>query len=237
MIKLLLVEDDANLRYVVQGGLEDIIGGYDVRAAASGEEGLKVWEEFKPDIIISDIDMPGMDGFEMVKRIRETDRDTPILFASALTSPKDVRKGYEMGVNNYIKKPFIADELDAHIQAILKMKEGAKSRTETGFCKFGNYTLDTEHANLRDDRTGRQRVLTLMEAKILQILAQNKNETIRREAILSRCWNTEDDYFASRSLDVFIVKLRKLFEDDPDIEIKTIRKVGLALHVHDGTAM
>lgn len=126
MIKLLLVEDDANLRYVVQGGLEDIIGGYDVRAAASGEEGLKVWEEFKPDIIISDIDMPGMDGFEMVKRIRETDRDTPILFASALTSPKDVRKGYEMGVNNYIKKPFIADELDAHIQAILKMKEGPK---------------------------------------------------------------------------------------------------------------
>lgn len=71
MIKLLLVEDDANLRYVVQGGLEDIIGGYDVRAAASGEEGLRVWEEFKPDIIISDIDMPGMDGFEMVKRIRE----------------------------------------------------------------------------------------------------------------------------------------------------------------------
>ena len=109
------------------------------------------------------------------------------------------------------------------------MKEGAKSRTETGFCKFGNYTLDTEHANLRDDRTGRQRVLTLMEAKILQILAQNKNETIRREAILSRCWNTEDDYFASRSLDVFVSKLRKLFEADDDIEIKTVRGVGLML--------
>lgn len=103
MIKLLLVEDDANLRYVIQGGLEDIIGGYEVRTAATGEEGLRVWEEFKPDIIISDIDMPGMDGFEMVKRIREIDRETPVLFASALTSPKDVRKGYEMGVNNYIK--------------------------------------------------------------------------------------------------------------------------------------
>ena len=136
MIKLLLVEDDANLRYVIQGGLEDIIGGYEVRTAATGEEGLRVWEEFKPDIIISDIDMPGMDGFEMVKRIREIDRETPVLFASALTSPKDVRKGYEMGVNNYIKKPFIADELDAHMKAILKLKEGVGSRTETGFFCF-----------------------------------------------------------------------------------------------------
>ena len=231
MIKLLLVEDDAALRYVVQGGLEDIIGGYKVRVAEDGKEGLKMWEEFKPDVIISDIDMPEMDGFEMVKRIRKTDRDTPILFASALTSPKDVRKGYEMGVNNYIKKPFIADELDAHIQAVLKMKEGARNRTETGFCKFGHYTLDTEHANLRDDRTGKMHILTVMEAKILQILAENKNEIVRREAILSRCWNTEDDYFASRSMDVFLTKLRKVFEDDPDIEIKTVRKVGQILMV------
>lgn len=105
MIKLLLVEDDPNLRYVVQCGLEDIIGGYEVQTAANGEEGLKVWETFRPDIIISDIDMPVMDGFEMVRRIRETDADTPILFASALTSPKDVKHGYELGVNNYVKSP------------------------------------------------------------------------------------------------------------------------------------
>ena len=94
MIKLLLVEDDPNLRYVVQCGLVDIIGGYDVQTATNGEEGLQVWAAFKPDIIISDIDMPVMDGFEMVRRIRETDTETPILFASALTSPKDVRYGY-----------------------------------------------------------------------------------------------------------------------------------------------
>ena len=105
MIKLLLVEDDPNLRYVVQCGLEDIIGGYDVQTAANGEEGLKVWAAFKPDIIISDIDMPVMDGFEMVRRIREADANIPILFASALTSPKDVRFGYQLGVNNYVKKP------------------------------------------------------------------------------------------------------------------------------------
>mgnify|MGYP002230448054 CR=1 FL=1 len=77
----------------------------------------------------------------MVRLIRETDGDTPILFASALTSPKDVRKGYDIGVNNYVKKPFIPDELDAHLHAILKMKEGTKSRDESGICRFGSMFL------------------------------------------------------------------------------------------------
>lgn len=229
MIKLLLVEDDANLCYIVQAGLQDIIGGYEVITAGNGKEGLQAWEEHKPDIILSDIDMPEMNGFEMVRRIRETDGDTPILFASALTSPKDVKHGFELGVNNYVKKPFVPEEIDAHIRAILKMKEGAKIRSEEGHCKFGRYTLDTVHATLRDNNTGKIRVLTTTEAKILQLLAENKNEVVRREAILSRCWNTEDDFFASRSLDVFVTKLRKLFADDPDVEIKTARSVGLIL--------
>ena len=131
MIRLLLVEDDNNLSYIVQTGLQDIIGGYEVITACNGKEGLEAWKEHHPDIIISDIDMPVMNGFEMVRLIRETDGDTPILFASALTSPKDVRKGYDIGVNNYVKKPFIPDELDAHLHAILKMKEGARSRNES----------------------------------------------------------------------------------------------------------
>ena len=97
MIRLLLVEDDNNLSYIVQTGLQDIIGGYEVITACNGKEGLEAWKEHHPDIIISDIDMPVMNGFEMVRLIRETDGDTPILFASALTSPKDVRKGYDIG--------------------------------------------------------------------------------------------------------------------------------------------
>lgn len=175
--------------------------------------------------------MPEMDGFEMVRRIRETDGETPILFASALTSPKDVRHGYKLGVNNYVKKPFVPEEIDAHIHAILKMKAGGKSRSEEGCCQFSHYTLDTGHATLRNDNTGSVFPLTGMETKIMQLLAENKNEVIRREAILSRCWKTEDNFFASRSLDVFISKLRKLFTDDPDVEIKTARAVGLMLAV------
>ena len=86
-IKLLLVEDDPSLRYIVQSGLEDIIEGYEVLAAANGEEGLAMWREHRPDVILSDIEMPIMDGYEMVKRIREVDKETPIIFSSGLVSP------------------------------------------------------------------------------------------------------------------------------------------------------
>ena len=233
MIKLLLVEDDTNLSYIVHSGLQEIIGGYEVITAFNGKEGLEAWREHHPDIIISDIDMPVMDGFEMVRLIRETDGDTPILFASALTSPKDVRKGYDIGVNNYVKKPFIPDELDAHLHAILKMKEGTKSRDESGICRFGKYVLDAKQAFLLNNESGNKTTLTVREAQLLQLLAQNKGEVVNRETILNRFWNTDDDYFASRSLDVFITKLRKLFANDPQIDIITKRGIGLCLVVNN----
>ena len=231
MIKLLLVEDDANLRYIVQSSLEDLIGGYEVKVAENGLQGLEEWKEFHPDIIISDIDMPVMNGFDMVKRIRETDGDTPILFASALTSPKDVRNGYEIGVNNYVKKPFVPDELDAHIHAILKMKQGSKSRNESDIYRFGHYTLDASHATLYNEESDNRILLTQRETDLLLLLVQNENEVVRREAILSRIWNTEDDYFASRSLDVYVNKLRKLFVNDASVQVKTVRGVGILLEV------
>lgn len=229
MIKLLLVEDDPTFSYIVQSGLQEIIGGYQVMTATNGAEGLKAWEQYRPDIIISDIDMPVMNGFQMVERIREIDGETPILFTSALTSPKDVKEGYKLGVNNYVKKPFVPDELDAHIHAILKMKEGTRSRNENEHYKLGRLTLDAKHATLRNDETGEKKTLTVREAGILQLLCENINETVERNAILSRFWEKEDDYFASRSLDVFITKLRKILADEPLIELKNIRGVGYIL--------
>ena len=231
MINLLLVEDDASLAYIEKTGLEDIIGGYKVTTAQNGKEGLKAWEDTHPDVIISDIDMPVMNGFEMVERIRETDQNVIIIFTSALTSPNDVKAGYRLGINNYVKKPFVPEELDAHIQALMKMRRGAKSQKETSHYRLGKYTLDAEHATLRNDETGQAQTITLREAQILRLLAENKNNVVRREAILSRFWNTEDDYFASRSLDVFVNKLRKLLADEPKITLKTIRGIGLQLLV------
>ena len=231
MVKLLLVEDDASLAYIEKTGLEDIIGGYDVTTAANGKEGLQAWQQTHPDVIISDIDMPVMNGFEMVERIRETDGDVIIIFTSALTSPNDVKAGYRLGINNYVKKPFVPEELDAHIQALMKMRGGAKTQKETNHYKLGKYTLDADHATLRDDETDITQTITQREAQILQLLAENQNHVVRREAILSRFWNTEDDYFASRSLDVFVNKLRKLLSDEPRITLKTVRGVGLQLLV------
>ena len=212
MIKLLLVEDDTNLCYIIRGGLEDMIGGYEVMTASNGEEGLRIWKEQHPDIIISDIEMPVMDGYEMVRRIRETDGFIPIVFTSGRVSPKDVVKGYELGVNNYIKKPFLAEELDAHIGALLKMKQG----------------MGAAHAVLKCSSCV-QKTMTEREAKLLQMLCKKKNELVRRDVILSRLWDTEDDFFASRSLDVFVTRLRKLFADDERIQIKTVKGVGLCL--------
>lgn len=244
MIKLLLVEDDANLRYMIQGGLEDMIGGYEIKNAANGEEGLKVWQEWHPDVIVSDIEMPVMDGYEMVKRIRETDQDTPILFSSGRVSPKDVVKGYELGINNYLKKPFLPEELNAHVQALMKMKQKvpaatpsptspgvdeAETEADRGIYRIGkNYTLDAGQANLKH-ASGTSKTLTVRETALLQMLCEKKGEVVKRESILEKLWGTEDDYFASRSLDVFVTKLRKLFAEDNTISIKTIKGVGLSL--------
>lgn len=195
IIKLLLVEDDANLCYIIQGGLEDMIGGYKVLTASNGEEGLAVWKAQQPDVIVADIEMPVMDGYEMVRRIREQDEHVPILFTSGRVSPKDVVKGYELGVNNYVKKPFLAEELHAHITALLKLTRG----------------------------------MSAQKADLLRMLCEHKGQIVRREVILSRLWNTEEDYFASRSLDVFVSRLRKLLVADDTVELKTVKGVGLML--------
>ncbi len=139
ILKLLLVEDDENLAYMEKSCFEDIIGGYEVKTAVNGKEGLKVWQDFQPDVIVSDIDMPIMDGIEMVKNIREVDGETIILFTTGLTSPKDLKAGYAAGANNYVKKPFIPEELDAHIHSLIQLKAGNRSENASSQIKLGRY--------------------------------------------------------------------------------------------------
>ncbi len=229
IIKLLLVEDDANLCYIIQGGLEDMIGGYKVLTAANGEEGLAVWRSEHPDVIVADIEMPVMDGYEMVRRIREEDEHIPILFTSGRVSPKDVVKGYELGVNNYVKKPFLAEELHAHVTALLKLTRGLQVQKEGQLVPIGQlFSFDTVRGVLKQ-KSGEKRMLTVREADLLRMLCEHKGQVVRREVILSRLWNTEEDYFASRSLDVFVSRLRKLLAADETMELKTVKGVGLIL--------
>lgn len=185
------------------------------------------------------LEMPVMDGYEMVKRIRETDTDTPILFSSGRVSPKDVVKGYELGVNNYLKKPFLPGRTECTCAGIDEDEPKSTGKAccnptntttvDEAIYRIGkNYTLDAEHATLKY-ASGSSRTLTVREAALYQMLCEKKGEVVKRETILEKLWGTEDDYFASRSLDVFVTKLRKLFAEDETVNIKTVKGVGLTL--------
>lgn len=227
MIKLLLIEDDAQLLYMVRSGLEDMIGGYEVLTAVNGKEGLQQWKKQTPDMIVSDIEMPVMNGFEMVSKIRQTDGRTPIIFATGLLSPKDLIHGYQVGANNYIKKPYTPEELNEHIQALLRTRNSERAQDTTLQFTLGSFRFDASRAELHD-KNGKTISLTPRETQILQLLCEHRNEIVRREAILERFW-PEADYFTSRSLDVFVTQLRNYLAGDEHVSIVTVRGVGLKL--------
>ncbi|PXV59339.1 DNA-binding response OmpR family regulator [Dysgonomonas alginatilytica] len=226
MIRLLLIEDDTNLGYIIKSSLEEIIGNYEVITASNGEEGLEALANYTPDVIVSDIDMPVLNGLEMVKEIRKFNTDIPIIFASGKNSSKDVTGGYDAGVNLYIKKPFLPEELDAHIKAIMQLKHSQTIPLPKKNYQIGEYIFDPklyflEYNSIKQNLTSR-------EARILILLCDSKGEVVLREDILIKFWGVSD-YFTSRSLDVFISKMRRYLAKDTAISIKNIKGVGLIL--------
>ena len=230
MIKILFIEDDKTCAYTTQGGLE-LLDIYDVEVAHNGKEGLELFDRFQPDVLVTDIEMPEMDGYELVKQVRTKDKSVIIIMESGRTMPKDVLRGYELGVDDYIKKPFVAEELHAHIQAIVK-RTGSHhceaSNHSTNCLYIGHYKFDFLEETL-ELRMQKQK-LTKREAGILKMLHENKNTVVPREKILADFWG-ESDYFHSRSLDVFISKLRKYLVHDPSVKITTVKGTGIKLEV------
>ncbi|WP_148295520.1 response regulator transcription factor [Prevotella dentasini] len=220
-IRLLIVEDDENLRFLEKTELEEIIGGYEVFTASNGKEGLEQWISCKPDIVVADIDMPVMDGFDMVEQIRRKDPVCLILFTSALTSPKDIKAGYRLGADNYIKKPFMPEELDAHIRAMLRLRNSMPAGRQEASLAIGAYVLVPTEAVLLNTHDDSRTSLSLRECQILELLAQNMGKTVERNVILERYWPNVDIHFASRSLDVFVSKLRKMVSGDPKVVIRS----------------
>lgn len=230
IIKLLLVEDDESLSFIEKSTLEDLVGGYEIVTACNGQEGIRVWETFKPDVIISDIDMPIMNGIDMVKHIRELDGDVIIMFTTNLIAPSKLKEGYAVGVDEYIKKPFVPEELDCHVKALLKLKGGQKRRDESNCIKLGNYIFDSEHACLKNEFGEICLKFSKQEAITLEFLAKNKNAIVRREVIQNVLWeSTEKDFYLSRRLDVIITSLRKILKNDPFVKIETVRGIGFSL--------
>ena len=231
MIRLLLVEDDKNLCFILKCSLEQLIGGYELTTATNGKEGLELLEKGDFDVIVSDIEMPVMDGMSMVQHIRRHHPRLAIIFITGLTTARDVINGYQSGADFYIKKPFLPEELNAHIQAILRIKQNTPTAKEEPTVADESYPIGTYRFNpsqhLLSHATGQQ-TLTPKETKILEMLCQQKGRIVSRDAILTAVWDTAD-FYSSRSLDVFITKLRKYLSQDPTVSIKSLKGVGVSL--------
>lgn len=233
MTRVLLVEDDKNLSFILKSSLEQMIGGYEVLSVANGKDGLDMLTKENFDVIVSDVEMPVMDGVTMVQHIRKNHPSLAIIFITGLTTARDVINGYQAGADFYIKKPFLPEELDAHIQAVLRMKHNTQVESPAGndedtIFTIGKYSFDpTQNLLIFGNE---QHNLTAKESKILEMLCREKGKVVSRENILNEIWGNSD-FYSSRSLDVFITKLRKYLSKDTDISLNVLKGVGICLKV------
>lgn len=222
--KILLVEDDSTLSCIVQDALER--EGFEVVCAANGEAGLELFAASKPDAIVADVMMPRMDGFEMVRRIRATDAFVPVLFLTARTAIVDVVKGFGIGANDYLRKPFQILELVVRIRALLQ-----RSRTPDPVdtqITAGDCTLSPVAQKLKvGDRSFE---LSHIESLILGELFRNANKVVEARELMFRIWNN-DDYNNLNRLHGFVYKLRKLLSDSRAVELLNARGIGYKLTV------
>lgn len=222
MPKVLLIEDEPALGMIVKDSLTYC--GFTVFYAENGVAGLAQFEEHQPDIVVADIMMPDMDGFTMAEHIRRQDPNVPIMFLTARSQTDDVVKGFELGGNDYLKKPFSLDELVVRIKALLRPRN-ADTFPLTVF-KIGRYAFDPAKQKLSLD--GQEISLSHREAELLRRLCELRNQVLEKNAVLLELWG-DDTFFNGRSLDVFITRLRRYLKEDPKVQIVNIRGVGYKL--------
>ena len=226
-IKILLAEDDSSLGFMISDQLKS--DGYDVRLCIDGSDAYKKFNEEEFHLCIFDVMMPKKDGFSLAKDIRKINSEIPILFLSAKSMIEDKVEGFKSGGDDYLTKPFGVEELQLRVKALLKrVNIQVETSTEELICKLGSYTFDTENYILKSNTFLKS--LTKKEAQILKILIKFKNQVVPRETVLNAVWG-QDDYFVGRSLDVFITKLRKYFNEDDSIQILNIHGVGFKLEL------
>ena len=220
--KILLVEDDSTLSFIVQDALTR--EGFDVVCASNGEFGLKLFKEAEPDIIVADVMMPKMDGFEMVRLIRLTAPAVPVLFLTARTALDDVVKGFELGANDYIRKPFQILELVVRIKALLK--RNSQGITEDTNLFIADCSLDFASQRLV---IGEETIeLTHTEAVIVDELFRHPNEVVEAKTLMYRIWQN-DDYNNLNRLHGFIYKLRKHLSKSTSLALLNVRGIGYKL--------
>lgn len=226
-INVLLVEDEQTLAMIIKDTLEE--SDFIIHTAIDGEEGLRRFFDLRPDVLVADVMMPHLDGFEMVRRIRQTDKQTPVLFLTARSAINDVVEGFQLGANDYLKKPFGMQELIIRIKALAgKAFTFTEEKPETCF-EIGNYRFDSVTQLL--SIAGAKQELSHRESEILKRLCANRNQVVNAQDILLELWG-DDSFFNSRSLHVFITKLRHKLAQDERIRIINIRGIGYKMIVN-----
>lgn len=229
--EILLVEDDPNLSMVIQDYLEML--NYKTTLCKDGDEGLNKYHSKKFSLIILDVMMPKKDGFSVATEIRKNDTSTPIIFLTAKTLKDDRIKGFQLGCDDYIAKPFSTEELSLRIQAVLKRcysGNGDLKYLDQQEFQIGNFRFDVENMLLIHEEV--EVALTRKEAALFKLLCVYRDKLLSREIALKTVWG-DDDYFIGRSMDVFISKLRKYLRHDPRISITNVHGTGFKLEVKE----
>jgi DNA-binding response OmpR family regulator len=229
MKKVLLAEDDSDFADVLKQYLE--LYNYHITWAKDGEEAFSLFQKETFDICVFDVMMPKMDGFTLAEKIINTNPETPFIFLTARKLKEDKLKGLQLGADDYIVKPFEADELVLRLNNILK--RGAQKNQVTisvNEITIGNYIFEPNRLKLKlNNHTQR---LTEKEVALILFFLKNKNQLIKRNDILQSVWGN-DDFFSGRSMDVFISRIRKYFSSDSRITIESIRNVGLEFKIQN----
>ena len=225
--KIFLVEDDLSFGSVLKSYLE--INDYSVDWIDDGKYAVEHFRKGIFDICILDIMLPHVDGFTIASEIRKINTVVPIIFLTAKKLKDDVLKGYGVGGDDYVTKPFDTEILLAKIRAILSRRD-FQTGTRDIF-EIGKFVFNSKLRTLTFDDD--EKKLSPKEAQLLELLAVNPNAFISREMALKKIWGS-DDYFTARSMDVYITKLRKFLSDDPQLNIKNIHGAGFQLIVSEG---
>ena len=222
MTTILIVDDEPGVRDLLRDALE--IAGYQTEVAANGAEALDVLRRHNANLCIVDINMPTMDGFEFLAKLREHDTQTPVLMLSARDSPVDVAKGLRFGADDYVRKPFSLEEILLRITAILRRSSGESN--DDLVLSAGPIEMNVDKHEI--EVHGSAVALSATEFRLLEVLLERKDRLVTRELLLREVWNIDFDSETS-VLDTYISYLRRKIHHDDFAPITTVRGVGFKL--------
>lgn len=224
MDKILLVEDEKNFAQVLRDYLS--MNGYAVTVASNGIEGFEAFKEEEFSLCLLDVMMPKMDGFSLAEHIRKSDKQVPMIFLTARGLRDDMVRGYRTGADDYIIKPFDSEVLLLKIKVILERRQGHVAAEHTEHT-IGIFSFNARLRSLVAPG-GKTTRLSPKEAALLDMLCHHRNDVLPRGKALKKIWK-DDNYFTARSMDVYIVKLRKYLAADPLLEISNVHGNGYSL--------